>query len=505
MDKDKEKIQVIPKNLKINTRIVLTSVLAITIPTILIVALVITIFSVASSKINSPAISSASYNVVIQIKWNQITSEIARELEKATDEPDELKEISDLCRDIEENGALILITENGNDFYCTAAAEKSIKKMETALSKSGNSNSYYLGENGLIITASVINENHSYRFVILNEEISLPDFSNDRSESFIGTFINRSSLIITGIVLLFIIAIVVISFITSKTIVGPIKQITEMANEIAKGNYEHEIKYKSKNELGILAESFNDMRLRVKTSMEEQSLADKKQKEMIAGIAHDLRTPLTSVKGYLEGLRDGIADTPEKQKRYMDIIYSSTCDTEKMLDELLTISKLELGSVTLNCEQVGISDFIGYAKQIGGELEKQDFDFEIIDKTKGSVILNLDTDAFSRVINNIISNSIKYRNKDVRGKIEITVFEYKNSILFEISDNGMGVDKESLPRIFDTLYRADKARSDVRNGSGLGLAICKQIVEMHGGLIWAQSELGNGLSIFISLPIADKT
>lgn len=503
-DKNKEKIQAIPKNFKINTRIVLTSVLAIAIPTILIIILVITIFSVASSRINSPAISSASYNVVVQIKWNQLASEIARVIEKNTDETDRLKRIPDICRNLEEDGAFILITENGREFYCSAADEKSIEKMNSALSKPGNDNSYYLGKDGLIITASVINENNSYRFVILNEALSFPDFSNGRSESIIGTFINRSSLILTGIVLLFIIAIVVISFITSKTIVGPIKQITEMANEIAKGNYEHEIKYKSKNELGILAESFNEMRQRVKTSMEEQSLADKKQKEMIAGIAHDLRTPLTSVKGYLEGLRDGIADTPEKQKRYMDIIYSSTCDTEKMLDELLTISKLELGSVTLNCERVEISDFIGYAKQIGEELEKQDFDFEIIDKTKGSVILNLDTDSFSRVINNIISNSIKYRNKDIRGKIEITVFEYKNTVLFEISDNGMGVDKESLPRIFDTLYRADKARSDVRNGSGLGLAICKQIVEMHGGLIWAQSELGNGLSIFISLPIADK-
>ena len=225
---------------------------------------------------------------------------------------------------------------------------------------------------------------------------------------------------------------------------------------------------------------------------------------MIAGIAHDLRTPLTSVKGYLEGLRDGIADTPEKQKKYMDIIYSSTCDTEKMLDELLTISKLELGSITLNCEKVLISDFTGFAAQLGEELEKQDFDFEIIDKTKGNTALYLDTDSFSRVITNIISNSVKYRNKDIRGKIELTLYEYKNTILFEMKDNGTGVDKESLPRIFDTLYRADKARSNVRNGSGLGLSICKQIVELHGGLIWAQSEAGKGLSIFISLPICNE-
>ncbi|MDE6413109.1 MAG: cell wall metabolism sensor histidine kinase WalK [Eubacterium sp.] len=376
--------------------------------------------------------------------------------------------------------------------------------MYSVIATENDDNAYHLSNSGLMITASAATEKDTYRFVILNEKLSFPDFSNGQSESLFGTFVNRTTLILTGIVFLFIIAIVVISFITTKTIVGPIRQITEGANEIAKGNFEHEIEYKSTNELGRLAESFNEMRLRVKDSIEEQSIADQKQKEMIAGIAHDLRTPLTSVKGYLEGLRDGIADTPEKRKRYMDIIYSSTCDTEKMLDELLTISKLELGSITLNFERIEIADFIEYAKQIGEEIEKKDFDFELIDQTKGSVVLNLDTDSFSRVINNIISNSIKYRNKDIRGRIEITIIEYKSTVLFEIKDNGMGVDRESLPRIFDTLYRADKARSNVRNGSGLGLAICKQIVELHGGLIWAQSELGNGLSIFISLPKADK-
>ncbi|MDE6506328.1 MAG: cell wall metabolism sensor histidine kinase WalK, partial [Eubacterium sp.] len=96
---------------------------------------------------------------------------------------------------------------------------------------------------------------------------------------------------------------------------------------------------------------------------------------------------------------------------------------------------------------------------------------------------------------------VKYKRPDIKGKIVFTIFEYQNTVLFEIKDNGMGVDKESLPRIFDTLYRADKARSNVRNGSGLGLSICKQIVELHKGLIWAQSEPENGLSIFISLPI----
>lgn len=497
-NQNKEKFQAIPKNLKINTRIVLTSVLAIAIPTVLIIAFTAVFLSTTSSKFNSPSISSTSYNIISQLQWSQTASDITEVLADDKMETEKLENIKEIVSDIDREGTLIYITKNKEEFF-TSSADSSILKRAVEFSNDENRiNSYFLGEDGLVI---IIDEGE-YQLIIINELLSLPNFlDNNKPRNIVGTLINKTSIVIAVIICTFIIAIVVISLITTKTIVGPIRKITEGANEIANGNFEHEIGYKSTNELGRLAESFNDMRLRVKASIEEQSRADQQQKEMIAGIAHDLRTPLTSVKGYLEGLRDGIADTSEKQQRYMDIIYSSTCDTEKMLDDLLAISKLELGAITLNCEKVKISDFIDFAEDIGEELKKADFDFEIIDKTKTPVALNVDTDSFSRVINNIISNSVKYKRPDIKGKIVFTIFEYQNTVLFEIKDNGMGVDRESLPRIFDTLYRADKARSNVRNGSGLGLSICKQIVELHKGLIWAQSEPENGLSIFISLPI----
>ena len=227
---NKEKYKSIPKNLRINTRIVLTSVLAIAIPTVLIIALVITIFSVTSSKINSPTISSASYNAINQLRWNQAASETARVLEKNIEKEQKLEEAKSICKRFESEGALILITENSNEFYCSNADEKSISKMNSALSEQNDSNSYYLGKNGLIITAYVSSNDNLYRFVIMNDRLSFPDFLNEKSESILGTFINRTSIVITGIVLLFIIAIVVISFITTKTIVGPIRQITEGAN-----------------------------------------------------------------------------------------------------------------------------------------------------------------------------------------------------------------------------------------------------------------------------------
>ncbi len=489
----------IPKNLKINTRIVLNSILAIIIPVILIALFTVVFFASVSSQMNSAP--SVSYNILTQIQWNQISADIANVLEMDIDTDEKLNRIKDISSYMEKDGTLLYIRRNGSEFYSSASDENIYQKAFLISPNHNKEDSYCLSENGLLISLTVFDKEAEYHFIILNENIAMPDFSDNEVKNVMGTFINRASIIIIVVVLIFITAIVIVSLITSKTIVTPIRQISEGVNEIANGNFEYEIQYKSTNELGRLAESFNDMRLRIKDSIEEQSRADQKQKEMIAGIAHDLRTPLTSVKGYLEGLRDGIADTPEKKNRYMDIIYSSTNDIEKMLDDLLTISKLELGSVTLNCERVKITDFLPFAEEVRAELEKNDFDLEIIDKTKNPVALNLDTDSFSRVINNIVSNSIKYRNKDVRGKIEMTILEYKNTILFEIKDNGMGVARQNLPRIFDTLYRTDRARSNSRNGSGLGLSICKQIVEMHGGLIWAQSDIGKGLSIFISLPI----
>ena len=478
----------------------MTSVMAIAIPTVLIVALAAIYFSLSFAQIiDFPSTSQVEYSTLSQLQWSQAVSNITEELVGSDQNSVKLKRLENIIGRLEKTGALIYITKNGEDFYKTSGGGNILEKANSVSSGEDGFNSYYLGENGLTVISRFADGDTEYRLIIVNESYTLPDVVLD-TENVWDVLINRTSVAIGTIIIIFVLAIVISSLITSKTIVGPIEQITAGANEIANGNFDFEIKYKAKNELGQLADSFNNMRLRVKDSIERQRQADQKQKEMIAGIAHDLRTPLTSVKGYLEGIRDGIADTPEKQKRYMDTIYSSTCSTEKILDDFLAIAKLELGDTTLNCESVTVADFIEFASGLEEELSKQDFDFEIIDRTKTSPVLYLDTDRFTRVINNVISNSIKYRRPDVKGKVTVTIIEYQKTVLFEIKDNGMGVDKESLPRIFDTLYRADKARTNVREGSGLGLSVCKQIVELHGGLIWANSEPGNGLTILISLP-----
>ncbi len=491
-------------NLKINTRIIITSVLAIVIPTIIITTFAGVLIKTVVKNLNLNTVTQDPYSIINQVQWNQAVDNLSSDLVKIDNENGTIDDIKSSISPLEKIGSLVYIEENGKEVYSTSG-KNDIIETEKSIAKINNEKDfYYFSESGAVIVSNIESNNSEFKIIVVNDEYTIPKITTENpSKNVTGTITNRTIIIITIVGLTFILAIIIISLITSKTIVGPIQKITRGANEIANGNLDYEIDYKSTNELGQLADSFNEMRIRVKASNEEKQKASQKQKELIAGIAHDLRTPLTSIKGYVEGLMDGIADTKEKQIRYLNTIYNSTCDTEKMLNDLLTISKLELGDITLNKENVKVSEFINFAYEVGHDLENSNFSYQIIDNTKTSPVISVDTDKFSRVIDNIVSNSIKYKRPDVKGKITLTISEYEHSVIFEIKDNGMGVDKESLPRIFDTLYRADKARSNVSDGSGLGLSVCKQIVELHGGMIWARSEPGNGLTIFISLPLEE--
>ncbi|MCD7872085.1 MAG: HAMP domain-containing histidine kinase [Clostridiales bacterium] len=488
------------KNSKINTRIVITSVLSIIIPILIIIALSSIIMNITKNDA-ATSVSSNSYNVLDQMIWSKIAEDIDGSLASDASEEKKLKEVAGYAHKLEKMGAEIYIETGGSQYYSSGSNNNVLKNANEITDIKKDEDLFYFGTSGIAIVNHSQSTSAQYTTVISKQFTQAASTADEAgSKNLINNFRLSAIIIIISIVGVFIFTIIIISLITSKTIIGPIQKITYGANEIAKGNLDCEIDYKSTNELGQLTESFNEMRVRVKEAIEKQNNADQKSREMTAGIAHDLRTPLTSIKGYIEGLKDGIANTPEKQKIYLNTIYESTCSMEKMINDLLTLSKLELGTISLNCEDVSLEDFLSYANSIGKELKKSDFDFEIVDNSRGNPVLYIDTDRFSRVIDNIISNSIKYRNPNIKGKIRLSVTEYEHNVIFELADNGTGVDEESLPRIFETFYRADKARSNVSDGSGIGLSVCRQIVEMHGGMIWAQSKQGEGLSIFISLP-----
>lgn len=428
-------------------------------------------------------------------------SSISNELITDNKNTDKLKNIEEFLSPLEKLGSNIYIECNNDSFYSTSSKDDAIALANSITPINTEMNINYFGENGIVIVTHAENQNERYLVIITNPDYIVNDVSARYSaQSFSSLMFGKTGLLLLLIVLVFTISIVVLSIVTSQTIIKPIKKLSVGANEIANGNLDYEIDYESTNEIGTTVKSFNHMTKQLKQSLVEQNRIEETRKEMIAGVAHDLRTPLTCTKGYVEGLIDGIANTPEKQSEYLKVIYSSTCHMEKLLDELLTISKLELGTFQLKKQTINIIDFLDDCAQTTSiQLKELGFDFNYINNCNDKVIVELDVDRFSRVIRNIISNSIKYAKKDVKGEITLEVQSYQKSVIISIADNGIGLDSTSLPRIFDTFYRADKARSNVSEGSGIGLAVCKQIVQLHGGHIWAKSEENEGLTIFISI------
>lgn len=490
------------KNLKVKTRIILSAVLAILIPIIIIATFSTVLVRTASSYFNFSTVTTNSYSTVNQIQWSQSLSDITDELMANDQAGEKLEKVQGICAPLEDIGSLIYIERDGGVFYSTCANSTVLEKANALIEINTDDNINYFSDNGLVIVNHAKSADGNYLVVIVNDDYTVNDASQRlNARDFTNLLLSRTGIIILIIVLLFVIAITVVSSITTGTILNPIKKIAEGADEIARGNLDFEINYRSTNELGQTVDSFNEMRLRLKNSIEKQNKAEEERNEMVAGIAHDLRTPLTSAKGYANGLLDGIADTPEKQRLYLQTICSSIDDTEKILDDLLAISKFQLRGYRLKKENIRIREFLeDGAEEIRILLESNGFDFSLSINCENETLVSIDPDAFSRVIRNIISNSIKYRRDDVKGRVDIALNEYDKNIILELSDNGIGVDKKSLPKIFDPMYRADPARSKVSQGSGLGLSVCKQIVELHGGLIWASSGDSGGLSVFISIP-----
>ena len=224
---------------------------------------------------------------------------------------------------------------------------------------------------------------------------------------------------------------------------------------------------------------------------------------MIAGISHDLRTPLTSIKGYVSGLIDGIADSPEKQQKYLTTIYNTASEMDKLVDDLFLFSKLDLDKIPFEFEHVEIGNYVSQCcEEIKFSLEKKKVSLSFANLCKNPVYVMLDRGQFARVLLNIAENSAKYKKNEI-GSLYVAVSADDGNAVIAMKDDGEGIDSSLTSKIFDSFYRNDPARTNPVKGSGLGLSIAKQIVVNHGGRIWAESNIGEGLTIYISLPVAE--
>ncbi|AEV67178.1 HAMP domain-containing sensor histidine kinase [Acetivibrio clariflavus] len=285
----------------------------------------------------------------------------------------------------------------------------------------------------------------------------------------------------------------------SSSIIRPLKKLKYGAEQIKEGNLSFVIDEKSSDEVGEVCRAFEEMRQRLKAALEQQIKYDEERNEFIASITHDLKTPITSIKCHIDGLRDGVANTPEKIDKYTDIIYKKVLDMDRLINDLTFYSNQNLKKIPFNFSKLNLKAFIeDMVDEYKFQLDKIGINMEYEYNLPDSTQVKADSEKLKRVFSNIIENSIKYMDKE-NGEIKIDVKDRQNKVLIGIHDNGEGIKQEYLPNIFNRFYRADPSRNTSKGGSGLGLAIARQIIEEHGGKIYAESKYGYGTSIYFEL------
>lgn len=306
------------------------------------------------------------------------------------------------------------------------------------------------------------------------------------------------------ILLILVIGVGALLFLTrlmERTIIFPLENLGQGIAEISQGNLEIAMEkpmVRTANEVKKLTNDFEIMRETLIRSMQEQEKLENNRKELVASISHDLKTPITSIIGYVEGLLDGVADSPEKQARYLQTIHKKAISLDEMIEELFLYSKLDAAVIPFHYEPIDSKEFL---QHIVEEFQLQDDQVSIQFTSKlsdNSLILG-DRTQLNRVFINLIENSIKFKEPERPLLIKIELTEEESYVVIRVIDNGQGITQEQLPFVFDHFYRGEQERSTKTGGSGLGLAIVKQIIDTLAGKITIESESHQGTIVSILL------
>ena len=371
---------------------------------------------------------------------------------------------------------------------------------------------YYMGSEN--IDESLLNKLPSHRlnnegtdagyyFKRLNKVVKQFDFQfGDNTDGSLFVVTNVKEVISSQWVFRIFIIIVLVLVFTSvsltrwinKGVFYTIRQLNHAMSCIAKGNFDYALQIEENNgEIEQLYKSYEDMRLKLKESSEEKIQNEKQNRELISNITHDLKTPITSIKGYVEGIIDGVADTPEKMNRYIKTIYTKTNEMDRLINELTYYSGIDSNRIPYHFQRINVSDYFNdCVEDVGLDLESKNIELNYSNLLTEDTRIIADPEQLKKVINNIIGNSIKYLDKDRHGVIDIRLLDEVDAIRVEIEDNGKGIAAKDLPNIFERFYRTDASRNSAQGGSGIGLSIVKKIIEDHGGYIWATSKVDEG-------------
>jgi signal transduction histidine kinase len=286
-----------------------------------------------------------------------------------------------------------------------------------------------------------------------------------------------------------------------RRIFKPISQLKDGVDEITKGNYDVNINTDIANEISQLIDSFNEMAIKLNEGEKLKKSYEENRKTLIANISHDLKTPITSIQGYIETMLEGKDLSEDTINKYHQIIYNNASYINKLIDDLFLFSKLDLQKLNLQIEFISIRAYMGdLMEEFKFELEDREFKFGFTDDLVQDYSLSIDRKRMHQVFRNIIGNAVKYGFEE-KIEIKIRMYQQNNFVCVEIADNGPGIPADKLPHIFDRFYRVDYARTKDLMSTGLGLAIAKELTEAQDGTIKASSTESVGSCFTIMLPI----
>lgn len=430
---------------------------------------------------------SASYTYTIE-NYSQMTEEVLEKVkEQIATQPEKLEDknyLDEITADLKNKSSYIIVRKDNEIYY--AGNHTFAKRIFSILPEYGN---------------EMPNAETGYYYNDMKKLVKEVDFlfTDGSKGSFfivtsVGSLISKSTL--RKMLLAFILVLVFTSIILTRWIysgiLNPINQLNTAMQNIAEGNLEYMLATDEKGEIGELYRNYEDMRLRLKESTDEKIEHEQKNRELVSNISHDLKTPITAIKGYVEGIMDGVADTPEKMDKYIKTIYNKANDMDRLINELTTYSGIDNNRIPYNFRRINVADYFGdCVEEVGLDLESKNIQLNYEDLVEPSTQIIADPEQLKRVINNIIGNSVKYLDK-AKGVIDIRILDEVDSIRVEIEDNGKGIAAKDLPNIFERFYRTDASRNSSKGGSGIGLSIVKKIIEDHGGYIWATSKENEG-------------
>lgn len=314
-------------------------------------------------------------------------------------------------------------------------------------------------------------------------------------------------MIFAGIIAIFIVMFV--SYFISRSITKPIKEITEISLEITKGNFTHQAKVYSSDEIGRLAETFNYMTITLDKTLrdlenEKNKMAEmeRMQREFVANASHELRTPLTSVRGYVEALLDGVVSSREQENKYLRIILKETLRLHRLVNSLLDLSRIESGQTKINKKEINLSEIIQRtAMNFESLAEDRQIDLQVdIPKDLPSVLG--DDDLIQQVLINYITNAIRFTPEG--GKIVVKAVNEKEEVHVHVIDTGIGIESEEVSKVWKRFYKSNNSRTLSKEGAGLGLSLVKEIMERLEGRAWVESTLGKGSTFSFALRTIKK-